>query len=155
MTAAQLPDLLGRHPFTRGLSAAQVEKLIPCARLQSFQEGAAILREGGEADALYLILGGRVALEQHVPGKGAVQLEQLSGGDILGLSWLFPGGRWTLDGRALDATEVVVLDARGLQAQMNGDAALGLALSRYVIHQLYHRLERVRLQRLDVYRGAA
>jgi hypothetical protein len=34
---------------------------------------------------------------------------------------------------------------------MTEDAELGFALSRHIIHQLYLRLERVRLQRLDVY----
>ncbi|HYV46870.1 MAG TPA: cyclic nucleotide-binding domain-containing protein [Myxococcaceae bacterium] len=145
-------ERLRRHPFTRGLSDAQVESLAACARLARFPEGAAIFREGSEADAAYLILGGRVSLEQHVPGKGNVQLENLSGGDLLGLSWLFPGGRWTLDALAVEPTEAVALEAGRLRARMEEDAALGFALSRHVIQQLYQRLERVRLQRLDVYR---
>jgi CRP-like cAMP-binding protein len=148
-------ELLRRHPFTRDLSDALVQKLVPCARLARFPEGATIFREGGAADAVYLILGGRVALEQHVPGKGTVQMESLSGGDLLGLSWLFPGGRWTLDARVVEAAETVALEAGCLKAQMDADPPLGLAVSRHVIHQLYQRLERVRLQRLDVYRGEA
>lgn len=146
-------ELLRRHPFTQGLSDAQLEKLVPCARLARFPAGAAIFHEGAVADALYLILEGRVALEQNVPGKGALQLENLSAGDILGLSWLFPGGRWILDARAIEPTEAVVLEAGRLREQMDSDAALGFAVSKHVIHQLYQRLERVRLQRLDVYRG--
>lgn len=146
-------ELLRSHPFTRGLSDALVQKLAPCARLARFPEGAVIFREGGEADALYLLLSGRVALEQHVPGQGALQLENLSGGDLLGLSWLFPGGRWTLDARAVEPVEALALDAGGLKAQLEADASLGFAVSRHVIQQLYQRLERARLQRLDVYRG--
>lgn len=146
-------ELLRGHPFTRGLSDGQVARLAPCARIARFPEGAFILREGGEADALYLLLRGRVALEQHVPGKGDVQLENLTGGDMLGLSWLFPGGRWALDARAVEATETVALEAKAVHALMGEDAALGLAIAKHVIQQLYQRLERVRLQRLDVYRG--
>lgn len=145
--------LLHGHPFVCGLSEAQIGELVACARSSSFPAGAVIFREGGDADALYLILSGRIVLEQHVPGKGGLQLETLTGGDILGLSWLFPGGRWVLDARAVEPAEVLVLDARCVHARMDGDACLGFVISRHVIEQLYRRLERVRLQRLDVYRG--
>ncbi|HEY8209461.1 MAG TPA: cyclic nucleotide-binding domain-containing protein [Myxococcaceae bacterium] len=146
-------ELLRKHPFTRGLPDALVQRLAPLARRARFPEGAVIFREGGAADALFLVVSGRVALEQHVPGKGALQLENLSGGDLLGLSWLFPGGRWTLDARAVEETEALALDAGALKAQLDADAALGFAVSQHVIQQLYRRLERARLQRLDVYRG--
>jgi CRP/FNR family transcriptional regulator, cyclic AMP receptor protein len=145
--------LLQRHPFARDLSEAQVSALAACARMQRFPAGAVIFREGGDAGALYLVLSGRIVLEQHVPGKGDMQLENLTGGDMLGLSWLFPSGRWLLDARAVEPTEVLVFDARCVHARMDGDASLGLAVSRHIIEQLYQRLERVRLQRLDVYRG--
>ena len=146
-------ELLKAHPFGRGLSDVQVNELVPCARPTRFPEGAFIFREGGEANAVYLLLNGRVVLEQHVPAKGNVQLESLTAGDMLGLSWLFPDGRWLLDARAVEPTETIMLDAKCVHARMNGDASLGLAIAKHVIHQLYQRLERVRLQRLDVYRG--
>jgi CRP/FNR family cyclic AMP-dependent transcriptional regulator len=146
-------ELLQGHPFARGLSEAQVGELAACARSSSFPAGSVMFREGGEANALYLILSGRIVLEQHVPGRGDVQLESLTGGDILGLSWLFPGGRWVLDARTVESTEVLVLDARCVHARMDADASLGLVIAKHVIEQLYQRLERVRLQRLDVYRG--
>jgi CRP-like cAMP-binding protein len=146
-------DLLKSHPCCRGLSHAQLKALVPCARLARFPQGEVIFREGGEADAIYLLLRGRVVLTQHIPGKGDVQLEDLTAGDMLGLSWLFPRGRWVLDALAAEDTEALVLDAKGVRAQMNADASLGLALAEHVISQLYQRLERVRLQRLDVYRG--
>jgi len=146
--------LLKAHPLARELTDAQLGPLVACARLVRFPEGHVIFREGGEATALYLITSGRVALAQHVPGKGDVQLENLAGGDILGLSWLFAGGRWLLDARAVAPTEALVLDAACVHACMAADPSLGLAVAKHVIHQLYQRLERVRLQRLDVYRGA-
>ena len=144
---------LKSHPLTRGLSDAQLEQLATCSRLAPFQEGAVIFREGGEADALYLIFSGRIVLEQHIPGKGDVKLENLAAGDLLGLSWLLPGGRWVLGARAVEATATIALDAKSVHALMDKDVALGLALAKHVIGQLYQRLEHVRLQRLDVYRG--
>lgn len=146
-------ERLASHPFARGLTEAQVSELVPCARLVTFPERSVIFREGGEANALYLLLGGRVVLEQHVPGQGDTQVESLGGGDMLGLSWLFAEARWILDARAVEQTEALALDAQCLRARMQADASLGFAVAQHVIHQLYQRLERVRLQRLDVYRG--
>lgn len=143
--------MLADHPFALGLSDAQLDRLAACGRATRFREGEVVFREGGVADALYLIASGHVVLEQHVPTRGALRVESLGTGDLLGLSWLFPEGRWVLDARALAPTDAVRLDATCVQACMAEDPALGLALATHVIHQLYQRLERVRLQRLDVY----
>lgn len=146
-------ELLRRHPLARDLSEPQLAALAGCARLVRLPARHLIFREGGQADALYLLLEGHVVLEQHVPGKGDVQLESLTGGDVLGLSWLFPEGHWIIDARTAEPSELLVLDARCLHARMDADTDLGLAIARQLLWQIYQRLERVRLQRLDVYRG--
>ena len=153
MTEPLADQRLAAHPIATRLTGAQVAGLATCARLVQVPGGRVIFCEDGDADALYLILTGRIVLEQHVPGKGNVQLESLTGGDILGLSWLFPGGRWIIDARSAEPSELLMLDADCVKARMNADPELGLSVATYVIQQLYQRLERVRLQRLDVYRG--
>ncbi|MFT3772161.1 MAG: cyclic nucleotide-binding domain-containing protein [Minicystis sp.] len=147
-----LVTTLRDHLFLRGLDDAHLARIAGCACLVDFPGGAFLLREGGEASALYLITSGRVTLEIQVPARGAVQVESLHGGDILGLHWLFPPRSWVLDARAVTAVTAVRIDAAGLRALMDGDAALGYAVSIRLLRQLYDRLERVRLQRLDVYR---
>jgi len=148
-------ELLARHPFAHGLSEVQLDRLAACARSARFGEGEVIFRDGRPATALYLIVDGRVVLEQHVPARGSLQLENLAAGDLLGLSWLFPGGHWILDARAVEPTETLVLDAECVRTVMREDPVLGLALATHVIHALYQRLERVRLQRLDIYGAGA
>ena len=139
------------HPFARGLTPEQVAQLLPGLRVERFSEGTPIFREGSPADTLILIVSGRVGLFQHVPGKGDLQLESLIAGDVLGLSWLFPSEGWQLDARAMESTETLVFDATFVRERMTEDPELGFVLSRHMIDQLYQRLERVRLQRLDVY----
>ena len=80
-------------------------------------------------------------------------VETLSSGDILGLSWLFPRGRWTLDARCVEDVQAFALGAGGLRAQMTADQSLGLEVLTHVVQALYQRLMRVRLQRLDVYKA--
>jgi CRP/FNR family transcriptional regulator, cyclic AMP receptor protein len=140
------------HPLFKVLTEAQLDRLVPCAREATFEDGVLVFRDGAIADALYLLRAGCVALEQHVPGQGVIKVESLCAGDILGLSWLFPTAQWTLDARAVGTVEAVALDAAGLRQAMQEDPALGLALLTHVVGALYRRLMRARLQRLDVYR---
>ena len=142
---------LAEHPFVRTLSSAQIEWLAGCASLRVFRAGQLLLREGGEADSLLLIRRGRVSLEVNVPGRGVEQVESLREGDLAGLSWLFPPHRWQLDARALEAVEAIALDARCVRAKMEADHELAWSLGRQLLRELYERLGRVRLQRLDLY----
>ncbi len=144
---------LADHPVARRLTAEQVERLASCGRAVRFAPGTFIFREGGAADALYLLRGGRVALEQHIPGQGAVQVENLRAGDILGLSWLFPDAHWTLDARAVEPVDAFALEAGCVRERMGEDPVLGHALAAWLVEQLYHRLMRVRMLRLDLYGG--
>ncbi len=147
------PAALSQHPLGRNLGPDLLNKLVECARDARFQEGELIFREGTPADTLFLLQQGRVALEQHIPGRGPLQVEELRAGDILGLSWMFPGEKWTLDARAVEPVEAISLEAACVRNLMQEQAALSLPLATHLIERLYQRLLRVRLQRLDVYRS--
>lgn len=139
----------------RTLTREQVEGLVHCTREVEFPDDALIFREGTPADTNYLICNGSVALEVHIPGKAAVKVESLHDGDVLGLSWLIPSARWTLDARSVGRVRAFALRADCLLERMNEDTALAAALLTYMVQALYQRLQRVRLQRLDVYRTGA
>jgi CRP/FNR family cyclic AMP-dependent transcriptional regulator len=144
---------LEAHPFLSGLPDPFVRALTGCAREVSFPEGSLVLREGGDAGTFYLVTSGSVALEIHVPGRGPVQVESLHGGDILGLHWFFPPRRWVLDARVVTELHAFALDAACVRARLDEDPALGYAFTTRLLEQLYSRLERARLQRLDVYKA--
>ena len=145
---------LREHDFLKGLSEAQTRFLVSCAKNVRFQMGEFLMRETQRADVFYLLRAGRVALEINVPGRGPIQMESIGPGDMLGLSWLFPPHRVHLDARAVESVAALAFDAACLRGKMDADSALGYALTRRMLAETYKRLERVRLQRLDVYRGA-
>jgi CRP/FNR family cyclic AMP-dependent transcriptional regulator len=149
-----LPSL-EQHPFLRGLSPEQVSAIACNLRERSFPAGALLMREGEQADTLYLLRSGRVVLELNTPGRGPTQLETLKAGDILGLSWLFPPYRWHLDARAVEPVDAFALDASCLRGPTPEHPVLEPALAMRLLRHLYDRLERVRMQRLDVYKAGA
>jgi CRP/FNR family cyclic AMP-dependent transcriptional regulator len=146
-----LERLLREHDFLKDLSADQARFLVSCVRNVRFAAGQFLLREGGEASVFYLLRRGRVALEIHVPGRGTVQMESLGPGDVLGLSWFIPPYREHLDARATESVVALAFNGQCLRDKLEADHELGFALARRLFEQAYHRLERVRLQRVDVY----
>jgi len=146
-----LERILREHDFLKELSAEQARFLVSCARNVRFAAGEFLLREGMEARMFYLLRRGRIALEIDVPGRGPVQMESLGAGDVLGLSWFIPPYREHLDARALESVVALAFEGQCLRDKLEADHDLGYALSRRLFEQAYHRLERVRLQRLDLY----
>jgi CRP/FNR family cyclic AMP-dependent transcriptional regulator len=150
-----LERVLREHPFLHGLDERHVEFLTACARNVRFDVGAFLHREGDDGNVIYLLRRGRVALEVHVPGKGILQVDSLGEGEVLGWSWLFPPHRWQLDARAVEPVLALALDGACVREKMDADHDFGYALAKRLLYQIYQRLGRVRLQRLDVYKTDA
>jgi len=150
-----LERVLSEHPFLQGLDRKHVEFLTGCARNVRFEAGEFLHREGDDGNVIYLLRHGRVALEVHVPDKGTLQVDSLGEGEVLGWSWLFPPHRWQLDARAVEPVLALALDGACVRQKMDADHDFGYALTKRLLYQIYQRLGRVRLQRLDVYKTDA
>lgn len=151
MRPEPLDRALASHPFAQSLSPEMQSFLAGCTKNQRFDPGQYLFREGEHASCLYLIRDGRVALESHHPGRGTVSLETVEGGDVLGWSALFEPH--SLDGRVLTPTLVFSVDGQCLLRKMDADPRFGYAISRKLLEDVHRRLERARLQQLDVYRS--
>ena len=153
MQTETLERALSTHPFLADLGAEHLHFLGGCAKNARFARDAYVMREGSPAVSLFLIREGRIALESHMPGRGAVQVETLGPGDVLGWSALFPPHYWHLDGRAIEPALTFELDGECLRNKIEGDKEFGYAITRRLLHVVHRRLERARLQQLDVYKA--
>lgn len=142
---------LGAHAFFRSLSAFHLDAVSRCAAPRSFPAGAVIVREGGVADHFYAITSGDVAIELHVPGRGALVIDTLGPDDVLGVSWLLPPYRWQFDGRALDAVETIEFDGARLRGCLDDDHDLGYEVVTAFAGVVARRLQSARIRLLDVY----
>jgi CRP-like cAMP-binding protein len=146
-----LDELIGAAPVFAGLTPAQLTLIAGCGANEHFQAGAQIFREGAPADRFFLIREGAVALEVDAPGRGALVIETLHRGEVVGWSWLFEPYRWQFDGRASEPTRVVAFDGACLRAKCEEDHELGYQLMRRFAASVIERLQATRLQLLDVY----
>lgn len=152
----ELAELLTDTDVFRGLEHDDLEFIAGCGTNVSFAAGASIAREGSPANHFYVIRAGKVALEVAVPQAGALEIETLGPGEVLGWSWLFPPYRWTFDVRAVEATRAVSLDGACLRDKCTNEPRLGYELMQRFARVMSDRLQATRLQLLDVYgRGRA
>lgn len=144
-------DLLGEHPLFRDFRGDLLELMAGCGQNVHFAADTRILNEGGTADQFFLLRTGKVGLEVAVPGRGAVVVETLGTGEVLGVSWPFPPYRWEFDAKAIDETSAISMDAECLRAKCDEDHELGYQVfSRFAL-LMRDRLQATRLQLLDVY----
>jgi CRP-like cAMP-binding protein len=148
-----LETLLGQQPFLQGLAPATLETLADCATTRTFEADDFVFRLGESAEAFYIVLYGRVAIEAFSAERGAVTILTLGEGDVLGWSWLVPPYRWHFDAHVLDATRVIAFDARCLREELEKDHDLGYEIMKRFADVMTRRLEATRMQLLDVYAG--
>ena len=146
-----IAELVRIAPAFEGMKAPDLELIAGCARNEVFKDGDYLLREGEPADKFFVIRGGHVALETFVPERGALTIETIESGDLLGWSWLVPPYRLDFDARAVEATRVTAFDAACLRGKFDDRPELGYELMKRFIPVIVERLQATRLRLIDVY----
>ena len=151
----RLDEVLADVRFLAGMDAERLALLAGCASNVGFAPGEVIFREGNAADTFYVIRHGAVAIELHAPARGAMTVETIEAGEVIGWSWLFPPFRWHFDARAITPIRATVFDGACLRGKCEADPALGFELMSRFAQVLIERLQWTRLRLLDVYGDGA
>jgi CRP/FNR family cyclic AMP-dependent transcriptional regulator len=146
-----IDELLGDIDVFRGLGDDHLDLIAGCALIRVFGAGDQMLSENEQANTFFAIRHGTVALETFVPQRGAVTIETLHGGDVLGWSWLFPPHRTMFDARALGVVRTVAFDGACMRQKCEQDPQLGYVLMKRFAEVMVERLQATRLRLLDVY----
>jgi CRP-like cAMP-binding protein len=151
MRQSDVATLLADHCFTAGLSAQHLDRVARHAWIERIPAGTVLFTEGAPAERVYLLVTGRVALELHVPGRGAQLVDTVDECDTVGWSWVLPPYRWFFDARAVTDLVAVVVDAPALRGEADADPAFGYALLQRVTAVMLHRLRAARVRLVDLY----
>ncbi len=146
-----LEPILAEHPFLKGLPPALLAELVGCAANVRFDPGTFVFRQGQEANNFYILRDGKVAVEVFAPQRGAITIDTLGAGEVLGWSWLIPPYHWHFDARALESTRAIALDGRCMRTKCESDHELGYELMKRFAQIIEQRLDATRWQLLDVY----
>jgi CRP-like cAMP-binding protein len=150
-----LDTLIADSPVFAGLDPAYLELIAGCAQTAGFEADQYLFREGDQADTFYLVRHGRVGIETVVAGRGALTVETVDAGDVVGWSWLFRPFRWHFDARAIDPVRAIAFDGACLRGKCDQDHTLGYELLNRFSPVMLERLLATQLQLIDVYGGAA
>ncbi len=146
-----IEQLLPDYAFFDGLDPRTVAVLAGCAINMHLHPGQFLFHEGDPADHFYLLRHGRIAIEVHRPAGGAVVLDTVDDGDVVGWSWVVPPYRWAFDARAVQETSAIAFDAVCLRAKSEADPRLGYEFLQRVMRVMNRRLQSARIRVLDLY----
>jgi CRP/FNR family transcriptional regulator, cyclic AMP receptor protein len=139
------------HPFLAGLAPEHRARLAGYASSATFAAHERIFTEGAVADRFWLLETGIVALDMHEPVQGALIVETLPAGTVLGWSWLVAPYRWSFGAQAWEQTQALAFDAVALRARLDADPIFGYAMLRCFVPVMLDRMQTTRLRLLDLY----
>jgi CRP-like cAMP-binding protein len=139
-----LKQRITSHSFFRNLKPEHLAIVTECAKEVKFKAGETLFREGEPANQFYLIESGRVTLEAHDPVDGTAPVQDLTGGQVLGWSWLFAPFTWHLQARAAEPTTAIVVNGGHLLAAAERDPSFGYELMKRVAGIVIQRLQATR-----------
>lgn len=147
-----LDELRERSSLLQALTNTEVTLFESAATELRLSAGETLFDEEGPADLFYIVVDGRIGLELTSPGKEPIVIQTLGTGDLVGVSWLFPPHRWNWRARAILDSELAAFDATIIRAELERDRDLALEVLTVVAGEVVHRLQRTRVQLLDLYR---
>lgn len=132
------PDLLA------GLADGDAARVLALGAHATRAAGAVLFSLGDEAESLFVVERGRIALTLPMKVRGVAQdvlIEERGAGQTVGWSALVPPHRFTLKATALVESEVLALSRKALAELFEARPALGYVVERNVSAVVGQRLQ--------------
>jgi CRP-like cAMP-binding protein len=137
-------DTLRRFPFFAELIEQNLKEVALITRQKTVPAGTRMFGEGDDANALYLIVKGKVEIQYTVGEETFLSIQTLSDGDLLVWSSLIAPYKTQAMGTTTVDTMVLEIDAQKLREFFDTDPALGHLLMHQVAKMLGQRLQNAR-----------
>jgi CRP/FNR family transcriptional regulator, cyclic AMP receptor protein len=128
----------------KGLSSDEAAKVMALGKLVSIPAGSALFNLGDQADRVYLVVRGRIALTLPIQIRGAeedVLVEERLAGETLGWSGLIPPYRFTLKATASVESELLSFSREQLLGHFAAYPPVGYTVTGNVAAVIGHRLQ--------------
>lgn len=149
-TTSQI-ELLRDSKLGRILSDDQLRQLADIVVDESASAGTQLFCEGCNAEFMWVVCSGAVALEMNVPGRSDVRILSLGATDLLGWSALVGDGHMSASAIVTEHAHLLKIPASKLKELCLNDHAFGFAVMGNVAYALANRLKATRLQLLDLH----
>ena len=143
-------ELLRTYDFFKGLTDAQLQKLVTIATYESYAAETQIYNIGDPAVKLYIVKEGKLVLVMDSfkgpirPAK-QVNVEFVLEGEWMGWSALVEPYKYTLRALCVEKSKLIALDAVALRKMLHDDTVLGFNIMQSVAKLIASRLTHARI----------
>lgn len=142
-------ELLQGLKVFAGLSEEELRRVAAVTQERRFAQDAVIFREDTEAQELFLVLEGRVALRFRLglhPNSKEVTIDVVQPGEVMGWSALVPPRKLTASAVCLEPVRALTIEGAELRTLLDSDPRLGYAVMNNLAEVIATRLRDTRLQ---------
>jgi len=135
LPAPAIADRLRDTPLFGGLDDAQLKHLVELGEIMDLETDELLIREGDEADALYVVLDGELEVTKRA-GTSQIPLAQVGPGSLQGEIAALEGGRRLASVRALGPAEVLRIPVDTIRELLGAGPDVALAVIRTAVARL-------------------
>ncbi len=139
------PNVLQDFSCFRDLSDEQLEVIAQFTDAVCYPSGYTLFEEGKTGEHLYFLVKGDVEVLYDIGEAGQVQVDTLSGEEVIGCAALIAPYAYNATERSLTEVEVLEVDVDALRQLMEKDCHLGFSLQQHIIRVLMERILDLRL----------
>lgn len=142
------PELLRRFSLFAGLDPGIYKELATASKEISLKTGEWLFMEGDDANALYLVLDGKIDLKITLDPKGQRRqhISTVAEGHMMGWSALVEPYMYTLSAVAVADCRLVSLEASAVRDMMERNPAIGYTIMKRLAQAIGARLANLRVQ---------
>lgn len=142
------PELLRRFSLFAGLAPSFYQELALASKEMSLKTGQWLFMEGDDADALYLVMEGKIDLKINLDQKGLRRqdISTVAEGHMMGWSALVEPYVYTLSAIAVADCRLVALEASAVRDMMERDPQIGYAIMKRLAQAIGARLANLRVR---------
>jgi signal transduction histidine kinase len=131
----EIAERLRDTPLFGGLDDSQLSHLIHLGEIVDLEPDQLLIREGDEADALYVVLEGELEVTKRA-GTSQIPLAQVGPGSLQGEIAALEGGRRLASVRAMGAAEVLRIPVETIRELLDAGPDVALAVIRTAVARL-------------------
>ena len=135
--ALKKTETLGKVPLFRYLTYSELMQVLSLVRMQNFQAGHELMREGGKGDEMYIIVSGTVEVL-----KGGQVLAKRGKGEIFGDMGLFDNAPRSATVRTAEITVAMLITRKDLLTLLRRDSQIAVKFLWSLNQELSSRLRR-------------
>lgn len=123
------------------LSDQMLDQLVPIAELLQFEAEEFIFRQGDPANRFYMLLQGKVLLEQHITSKITVSLSAIKPGYSFGWSAILDAVTFSTDAICAQQSQLLTFRAEKLKTLLENNHSMGYILTQRILHIIKKRYD--------------